>query len=237
MAKTSSVITHSGPIGNIVYYTRFGKTFARAVPATINDRKSPAQRQQRELFTARQQTAALFGSILQRGLSKAAHKNALTEANLFSRLNKDQFVYENGKVLIDYKHLQLSLGNLRKVIFEQCHADGLHVHLSFIPAYDKTHGSPNDIVHIYAVEPQVKICHLVASVPRREGLADFLLPELSGDADANTPPTFLLYAIVESATSARIPTLSADEKRVDKQHRNINRRVSDSIFIGVIHTK
>ena len=41
-----------------------------------------------------------------------------------------------------------------------------------------------------------------------------------------------LYAIVESANTACIPTLSPDEKKSDKNHRNIDRRVSPSIYIG-----
>ena len=40
----------------------------------------------RALFKARQATSALFGSILQRGLTKEAHENGMTEANYFSRL-------------------------------------------------------------------------------------------------------------------------------------------------------
>lgn len=38
----------------------------------------------------------------------------------------------------------------------------------------------------------------------------------------------------QAANTACIPTLSADEKRADKAHRNINRRVSPSVFIGVV---
>ncbi|MCQ2344811.1 MAG: hypothetical protein MJ002_07875 [Paludibacteraceae bacterium] len=60
------------------------------------------------------------------------------------------------------------------------------------------------------------------------------MPDLRNDPDCESSPTFYLYAIVESANTAYIPTLSADEKRVDKAHRNINRRVSPSVFIGAV---
>lgn len=50
----------------------------------------------------------------------------------------------------------------------------------------------------------------------------------------STSVTFHLYAIVEAANTACVSTLSPDEKKADKNHRNINRRVSPSIFIGTI---
>ena len=50
----------------------------------------------------------------------------------------------------------------------------------------------------------------------------------------STSVTFHLYAIVEAANTACVSTLSPDEKKADKNHRNINRRVSPSVFIGTI---
>ena len=137
MAKVKpSIIEYSGAVGREIHYTRFGHTYSRQLPAEYNDRKSEAQLRQRALFKARQATSALYGSILQRGLTKETHENGMTEANYFSRLNKDHFAYEDGIVHINY--------------------------------------------------------------------------------------------------SACIPTLSAAEKQTNKQHRNINRRVSNSIFINAI---
>lgn len=97
-----------------------------------------------------------------------------------------------------------------------------------------SHTRPDDVVHIYAVEFQAEICQLVASVSRMDGCVSFDLPDLSDDPDCESSPTFYLYAIVEAANTACIPTLSADEKRANKAHRNINRRVSPSVFIGAV---
>ena len=47
----------------------------------------------------------------------------------------------------------------------------------------------------------------------------FDLPDLSDETDK--PITFHLYAIVEAANTACISTLSPDEKKADKNHRNI----------------
>ena len=58
----------------------------------------------------------------------------------------------------------------------------------------------------------------------------FDLPNLSEEASDTI--IYHLYAIVESANTACIPTLSPDEKKSDKNHRNIDRRVSPSIYIG-----
>lgn len=233
MAKVKpSLIEYSGAVGREIHYTRFGRTYSRQLPAEYNDRKSEAQLRQRALFKARQATSALYGSILQRGLTKEAHENGMTEANYFSRLNKDHFVYEDGTVRVNYPALLLARGPLPMVEFTGCRADGLRVSLAFRPCLDAPKARPDDVVHIYAVSPQVEICQLVASIERQAEHADFELPDLS--KETSDPITFYLYAIIESASTAFIPTLSAAEKQANKQHRNINRRVSNSIFINAL---
>ena len=235
MAKVKpSIIKESGAIGDHVFYARFGKTFSRRRPTQINDRQSEAQLRQRALFKAMQHTASLLGSAIQRGLAREAHSKGRVENNEFASLNKQCFVYEDGIVHIDYPRLILSTGPVGMVDFTQCHVDGLHVELSFAPYTGASHTRPDDVVHIYAVEFHTEICQLVSSVERNVGCVSFDLPDLSDDPDCETTPTFYLYAIVETANTACIPTLSADEKRADKAHRNINRRVSPSVFIGVV---
>jgi len=236
MAKVKpSLVQYSGAVGREIHYTRFGRTYSRQLPAEYNDRKSEAQLRQRALFKARQATSALFGSILQRGLTKEAHENGMTEANYFSRLNKEHFVYEDGTVRINYPALLLARGPLPVVEFTCCQADGLRVFLAFRPCLDAPKARPDDVVHIYAVSPQAEICMLMTSVWRQDGQAVFDLPDLSEETSA--PVTYYLYAIVESATTAGTPTLSAAEKQTNKQHRNINRRVSLSVFVATIRPK
>lgn len=255
MAKVKpSLIEYSGAVGREIHYTRFGRTYSRHLTTDFHDRKSEAQLRQRALFKARQKTTALFGIILQRGLTKEAHNEGMTEANYFSRLNKDHFVYDNGAVHIDYPALLVAQGPLPVVDVTHCQVDGLHVELAFRPCLDVSKASRDDVVHIYAVEPHVEICQLVASVRRQDGQAAFDLPDLSEETSALTPldndaspyrhsqqaclhstsVTFYLYAIVESASTAGTPTLSAAEKQQDKKHRNINRRVSRSVFAGIV---
>ena len=238
MAKVKpSIIEESGAIGDRVYYTRFGKTFSRRRPTQINDQKSEAQLRQRALFKAMQHTASLRGSVIQRGLAKEAHKNGHVENNEFANLNKQCFTYENCTLIVDYPRLLLSTGLVGRVEFlprnrgkqRKVSADGLHIELQFDPCLGSSHTHPDDVVHIYAVEFNVEICELVASVERQNGQATFDLPNLSDETDN---AIFHLYAIVESSSTACIPTLSPDEKRTDKSHRNIDRRVSPSIFIG-----
>lgn len=235
MAKVKpSIIEESGSIGDHVFYTRFGKTFSRRRPTQINDRQSEAQLRQRALFKAMQHTAALLGSVIQRGLAREAHSNGHVENNEFASLNKQCFVYEDGTVHIDYPRLLLSTGPVGRIDFSQCRVDGLHVELSFVPCMGASHTRPDDVVHIYAVEFHAEICTLLASASRRDGCVAFDLPDLKDDPDCEPSPTFYLYAIVEAANTACIPTLSADEKRVDKSHRNINRCVSPSVFVGTV---
>lgn len=235
MAKVKpTLVQYSGAVGREIHYTRFGRTYSRQLPAEYNDRKSEAQLRQRALFKARQSTSALFGSILQRGLTREAHENGMTEANYFSRLNKDHFVYDNGTVRINYPALLLARGPLPVVEFTCCRADGLHIELAFRPCLDAPKARPDDVVHIYAVSPLVEICQLVASVWRQDGQASFDLPDLS--EETADPVTYYLYAIVEAATTAGTPTLSAAEKQTNKQHRNINRRVSLSVFVATIQS-
>lgn len=258
MAKTNPTLgPNSGKIGELVYYTRFGKEFVRRKAETFTDCKSEAQLRQRALFKATQQTAALYGSMLQRGLTKYAHSQGHTEANEFSRLNKERFTYADGKVTIDYPALQLAVGPLPSVAFTTCHAKGLHITLTFDPNPSADKARPDDVVHIYAVSPQAEVCMLMTSVERQSGQASFDLPDLSDEVTTackkeptnkplNKTNAFIhsrtnainyhLYAIVEAANTASIPTLSADEKKANKLHRNINRRVSNSIFVGTVTT-
>ena len=233
MAKVKpSLIEQTGTIGDRVYYTRFGKLFSRSKATAFNDNKSEAQLRQRALFKAMQHTSSILGSVIQRGLAKEAHAHGHVENNEFARINKQCFTYADGTVHIDYPRLILSTGPIARVDFTNCHADGLHVELQFEPYIGANHANLDDVVFIYAVEFQVEVCQLVACVERRAASVAFDLPDLSEETD--NPITFHLYAIVEAANTACVSTLSPDEKKADKNHRNINRRVSPSIFIGTI---
>lgn len=173
MAKVKpSNIEESGVIGDRVYYTRFGKTFSRRRPTQINDQKSDAQLRQRALFKAIQHTSLLLGSVIQRGLAKEAHSQGHVENNEFASLNKQCFTYENGTVIIDYPRLLLSTGPVGRVEFlprnrgkqRKISADSLHLELKFDPCLSPSHTRPDGVVHIYAVEFNVEVCELVASV-------------------------------------------------------------------------
>lgn len=233
MAKVKrSIIEATGTIGDRVHYTRFGKTFSRSRPTPLNDQKSEAQLLQRALFKAMQHTASLLGSAIQRGLAKKAHRNGYVENNEFVSINKHCFSYENGEVHIEYPQLVISAGSISIVEILQCHSENFHVSLTFNPCLSSPHARPDDVVHVYAVEYQIETCDLVASVERQVGQISFKLPDLSEEAGGAI--TSYLYAMVETSSTATIPTLSPYEKKIDKTHRNINRRVSPSIFIGTI---
>ena len=235
MAKVKpSIIEYTGTVGREIHYTRFGRTYSRQLPAEYNDRKSEAQLRQRALFKARQQTSALYGIILQRGLTQEAHAHGMTEANYFSRLNKEQFVYDNGIVHINYPALLVASGPLPEVYITRCHANGLQVEIDFRQNLDADKARPDDVVHFYAVSPQAEICMMMASVSRQDGHAAFTLPDVSDEVEGHAPILFYLYAIVEAASTAITPTLSTAEKQQNKKHRNINRKVSRSVFVGSI---
>ena len=125
-------------------------------------------------------------------------------------------------------------GPLPEVYITRCHADGQQVEIDFRPNLDADKARPNDVVHFYAVSPQAEICMLMASVSRQDGHAAFVLPDVSDEVDGHAPTVFYLYAIVEAASTASTTTLSAAEKQQNKKHRNINRRVSRSVFVGSI---
>lgn len=135
-------------------------------------------------------------------------------------------------VHIDYPRLILSTGPITRVDFTSCHVGGLHVELQYDPCSIFDYAKPDDVVFIYAVEFQTEVCQLEACAERRTANVAFDLPDLSEKTDK--PINFHLYSIVEAANTACVATLSSDEKKSDKNHRNINRRVSPSIFIGAI---
>ena len=233
MAKVKpSIIEQTGTIGDRVFYTRFGKQFSRSKATSFNDNKSEAPLRQRALFKAMQHTSSILGSIIQRGLAKEAHARGHVENNEFAKINKQCFTYEDGTVHIDYPRLILSTGPIARVDFTNCHVDGLHVELQFEPCSSAAHSNPDDVVFIYAVEFQTEVCQLVACTERRAAGVVFDLPDLSKETDK--PINYHLYAIVEAANTACVATLSPDEKKADKSHRNINRRVSPSVYIGTV---
>ena len=235
MAKAKPFITElSGKVGREIHYTRFGREYVRHVPTHYNDRKSEAQLRVRELFKTRQRVSALLGIILQRGLTTEAHKAGMIETCYFSRLNNNLFVYEDGKVYVDYPALLVAKGPLPEVEITGFQHEGLHIDVTFIPNLDHSKASRDDVVHFYAVSPQADFCDLMASVMRVSGHASFDLPDLSDDPDYTEPPVFYIYAITESNVTAGTPTLSADEKQANKRHRNIDRKVSRSVFVGTI---
>ena len=242
-------------INQRVVYTRFGKLFSRSKAKSFTDNKSEAQLRQRALFKAMQHTSSILGSVIQRGLAKEAHAHGHVENNEFASINKQCFTYADGTVHIDYPRLILSTGPIARVDFTNCHVDGLHVELQFEPCSSAAHSNPDDVVFIYAVEFQTEVCQLVACAERRAARVAFDLPDLSEEIESkcknesrgkqeNQTNTFThshdntinyhLYAIVEAANTACVSTLSPDEKKAAKSHRNINRRVSPSIYIGTI---
>ena len=236
MAKVKpSLIEQTGTVGDRVFYTRFGKQFSRSRAKSFTDNKSEAQLRQRALFKAMQHTSSILGSAIQRGLAKEAHAHSRVENNEFANINKRCFTYDNGVVHIDYPRLLLSTGPVAGVEFTQRSVDTLHVELQFDPCSNVSQANPDDVVFIYAVEFQLEVCQLVACVEREAASVAFDLPDLSDETDK--PITFHLYAIVEAANTACISTLSPDEKKADKNHRNINRRVSPSIYIGTFTYK
>ena len=233
MAKVEpSLIEVTGTVDDRVFYKRFGKLFSRSKAKSFTDNKSEAQLRQRALFKAMQHTSSILGSAIQRGLAKEAHGNGHVENNEFASINKQCFTYDNGVVHVDYPRLLLSTGLVARVEFTRRSVDGLHVDLQFNPCSNAAHANPDDVVFIYAVEYQVEVCQLVACVERRATSVAFDLPDLGDETDK--PVTFHLYAIVEAANTACYATLSTDEKKTHKEHRNINRRVSPFIFIGNI---
>ncbi len=233
MAKVNTtLIKYSGKVDEVVHYTRFGRSYSRRVPKEYNDRRSEAQLKQRALFTARQKTASLMGMMLQRGLTKEAHAKGMTEANYFSRLNKDCFVYEEGRVRVDYERLVVGTGPLPVVVVMGCKVKKGLVEVSLYPNMEDSRAKGNDVVHIYAVGPKVGVCELVASTERRTTMVSFELPVVGVETKGRK--VFYLYAIVEAASTARINTLSTAEKVVEWRHRNINRRVSQSVYVGCV---
>lgn len=229
MAKLGKSLIHpTGTLGGVVFYKRFGRTYCRRRASEFNDRRSEEQLQQRARFKAMRRTASLMGTMLQRGLTRYAHENGMTEENMFMRMNKECFGSEGGKVKIDYAGLKVSYGQVGEVRVSGVRREGNRVKVRFGMWQPEEVASKTDVVHIYAVEPKEGLCELVASVERCEGAVEFELPMPEGRGRW----TYYLYAMAETASTAGEPTVSADEKRADSGHRNINRRVSRSEFVG-----
>lgn len=102
-----------GRLGNVIFYSRGGKTFVRSRPLKVNDADTPLQRQQRRRM---RDVAAFYKVVRQSPLYPvwrlAAAKMVMSDMNFFVKQNIAAFSGE-GRVT-DYEKLHFSWGRLPK---------------------------------------------------------------------------------------------------------------------------
>ena len=134
----------SGRVGTVVGYHRRGRWFVRAYRAHIQDRKSDAQLAQRSRFKAMIRFASPATPVLRVGLRREAVRLAMTEGNVFLRLNKGCF--SEG---VEYARLRFSRGRLAAVRGLRWREDGGVLRVR----WSGEGGRLSDRVHLYVYCP------------------------------------------------------------------------------------
>jgi hypothetical protein len=100
-----------GTLGNLVFFRRLGKTYARTRPARFRDRKSPAQLAQRQKMQAVNRFLKPFSALIRITFTpESAGRTALHSAQSYNMRNA--FAGEYPNLYIDYSTALLSSGPL-----------------------------------------------------------------------------------------------------------------------------
>jgi hypothetical protein len=101
----------TGTLGNLVFFRRLGKTYARTRPARFRDRKSPGQLAQRKKMQAVNRFLKPFSALIRLTFTpEAAGRTALHAAQSYNLRNA--FAGEYPNLYIDFSKVLLSRGPL-----------------------------------------------------------------------------------------------------------------------------
>ena len=159
-----------GVVGPVVGYMWRDRWCMRARPRHYHDRQSDAQLAQRSRFKAMILFASPATPVLRIGLHQQAQHEAITEGNVFLRLNKECFSGDG----VDYARLQFSQGHLPGVRVTECAVSEAGVATL---RWSKEGGRNEDRVHFYAYCPACGTGLPVATAERGRKRAQFVLPQ------------------------------------------------------------
>ena len=168
----------SGRLGDIVGYSWNGVQCVRSRPQRVRNPRTEAQQSHREQFRQEVQLAAQMRYALIKGFGGLARENHMTPQNLFMRVNRGAFGWNEGTLTVDYERLVLSAGPVSPVVFEAPVLDADNVlTVSFRKHRPGAGGGNFDSVFVFIYSPGHRLGYLAAPALRREGRVSFVVPE------------------------------------------------------------
>ena len=168
----------SGRLGDVVGYTWNGVQCVRSRPKMMRNPRTAAQQAHREQFRQEVQLAAQMRYALIKGLGMTAREYQMTPQNLFMRVNREAFGWDEGRLTVDYERLVLSTGPVSPVVFEEPVLDSNNVlTVRFRKHRPGGGGGSFDSVFVFVYNPEQQLGYLAAPALRREGRVSFVMPE------------------------------------------------------------
>ena len=170
----------SGRLGPAVGYMWNGKWCLRSHQPLVRNPQTEAQMAHRSLFKQEVQLAARMRWAVTTALTDAGREAGMTSYNLFVSLNQPAFSLDGGQLAVDWRCLQLSMGDTAPVVEATAVREAGNV-LSV--SYAKGAGAAFDHVYLYVYCPALKQGFLSAPVYRRDKHVRLALPDAFADCE------------------------------------------------------
>ena len=164
----------SGRLGTAVGYMWNGKCCMRAYQRFVHNPRTEAQQAQRNIFKQEVQLASHLRWVLGKTLTEQARGEGLTAYNLFVRDNQHAFALSEGRLVVDYATLRLSMGDVPCVVPTTAVCDDDNV---LTVKFERGTGAALDGVYLYVYVPDMENGFLSMPVFRREKSIRLLLPD------------------------------------------------------------
>ena len=165
----------SGKLGTAVGYMWNGKWCLRAHNPMVHNPRTKAQVEHRELFKQEVQLAARMRWVVTKTMTELAREAGMTSYNLFVKVNQEAFGADEGRLVVDYSLLRLSVGDVAPVeVTELTRTDDNVLKVKFASGA----GDRFDHVYLYAFCPDQEKGFLSAPAYRQDKRLTLLLPDL-----------------------------------------------------------
>ena len=164
----------SGKLGPAVGYTWNGKWCMRSYQKFVKNPRTEAQQAHRAMFKQEVQLAARMRQVIARTMTDPARENGMTAYNLFVKINQESFAYSNDSLVIDYRNLVLSFGDIAPVEAESVERTVDNV---LNVRFARGIGRGMDEVYLYVWVPDLQRGYMSSSVHRREKRISVALPD------------------------------------------------------------
>lgn len=162
-----------GKVGNVIYSSRNGKPYLRAMPKRVRQPKTEAQKAHWSAFGMLAKLSSDLTEAHTLGFAKAAKKQKKNSHSIFRHINKE-FVSADG---VDYSSLVLSDGRVPPVNVTSMQIDKKGVLTLTYANYMKLERCGNNAVIFFAYCPDRHEHLLDDSARRRDGRMTVTLPK------------------------------------------------------------